>query len=72
LRKEELKRLGVLLIAGGILTPFTPLMTEWLHGNLVFDVESLFLLLPHGFVTAVVGVIVCAIGIIVKEEARML
>jgi len=72
LRKEELKRLGILLIAGGILTPFTPLIADWLRGNLVFDIEYLFLLLPHGFVTAIVGMIVCVIGIIVKEEARVL
>lgn len=68
LRKEEVKRLGILLIVGGMVTPFSLLIESWLHRIFVYDVQYLLPLLPHGIVTAIAGVIVLAAGLAMKEE----
>jgi hypothetical protein len=68
LTKQELKLLGILLILGGAITPFTILLSSWLQGNFIYDVEYVFPLLPHGLAAAIAGVIVLAIWAKRKEE----
>jgi hypothetical protein len=70
LTKQELKRLGILLILGGAITPFTILLSSWLEGNFIYDVEYVFPLLPYGLAAAISGAIVLAVWARRKEEAR--
>jgi hypothetical protein len=68
LTKQELKRLGILLILGGAITPFTILLSSWLEGNFIYDVKYVFPLLPHGIAAAIAGAIVLAMW--AKKEGR--
>ena len=66
--KQELKRLGILLILGGAIAPFTIPLSFWLQGNFIYDVEYVFPLLPHGLAAAIAGAIVLATWAKRKEE----
>lgn len=66
--KQELKLLGILLMLGGAITPFTILLSFWLQGNFVYDAEYVFPLLPHGLAAAIAGAIVLAAWAKRKEE----
>jgi hypothetical protein len=70
LTKQELKLLGIILILGGAITPFTILLSSWLEGNFIYDVKYVFPLLPHGLAAAIAGAIVLAMWAKRKEEAR--
>jgi hypothetical protein len=68
LTKQELKLLGILLILGGAIAPFTILLSFWLEGNFIYYVEYVFPLLPHGLAAAIAGAIVLATWAKRKEE----
>jgi hypothetical protein len=68
LTKQELKLLGILLILGGAITPFTIPLSFWLQGNFICDVEYVFPLLPLGLAAAIAGAIVLATWVKRKGE----